>query len=63
MGRNAKVIAMVPIAAALAMLLQAAQPPMVPEFPSARPADWIGTPVSWAELKGSVVLMEVWTFG
>ena len=54
---------MVPIAAALAMLLQAAQPPMVPEFPSARPADWIGTPVSWAELKGSVVLMEVWTFG
>ena len=54
---------MVPIAAALALLLQAAPPSMAPAFPSARPADWIGTPVSWAELRGSVVLMEVWTFG
>lgn len=49
-------------ALALAAFLQGAHP-AAPPFPSARPADWIGTPVSWADLKGSVVLMEVWTFG
>jgi thiol-disulfide isomerase/thioredoxin len=47
---------------ALVALLQGA-PPAAPPFPSTRPADWIGVPVQWADLKGSVVLMEVWTFG
>ena len=53
---------MVPMALILAALLQPA-PPAAPPFPSQKPADWVGTPVSWADLKGSVVLMEVWTFG
>jgi hypothetical protein len=52
-----------PLAAfALVALLQVAERP-VPPFPSTRPGDWIGTPVKWEELKGSVVLVEVWTFG
>jgi thiol-disulfide isomerase/thioredoxin len=33
-----------------------------PPFPSARAADWIGTPVSWESLRGRVVLLDVWTF-
>jgi hypothetical protein len=54
---------MLPTALALVVLLQAAPPPAAPPFPSQRPADWIGTPVRWADLQGSVVLLEVWTFG
>jgi hypothetical protein len=34
-----------------------------PPFPSASPADWIGPPVTWQELRGRVVLLDVWTFG
>ena len=33
-----------------------------PPFPSARPTDWIGTPVTWSDLRGRVVLLDVWTF-
>jgi thiol-disulfide isomerase/thioredoxin len=33
-----------------------------PPFPSARAADWIGTPVTWPSLRGRVVLLDVWTF-
>jgi thiol-disulfide isomerase/thioredoxin len=36
--------------------------PAAPPFPSSRPADWIGAPVSWADLRGRVVLLDVWTF-
>lgn len=36
---------------------------MAPPFPSARPADWIGPPATWQDLRGRVVLLEVWTFG
>jgi thiol-disulfide isomerase/thioredoxin len=39
-----------------------AAPPEAPPFPSARAADWIGTPVSWESLRGRVVLLDVWTF-
>ena len=39
-----------------------AAPPEAPPFPSARAADWIGTPVSWEDLRGKVVLLDVWTF-
>jgi thiol-disulfide isomerase/thioredoxin len=35
----------------------------VPPFPSARPADWIGAPITWPELRGRVVLLDVWSFG
>jgi thiol-disulfide isomerase/thioredoxin len=36
--------------------------PLAPPFPSARAADWIGTPASWEGLRGRVVLLDVWTF-
>jgi thiol-disulfide isomerase/thioredoxin len=36
--------------------------PLAPPFPSARAADWIGTPVTWEGLRGRVVLLDVWTF-
>jgi hypothetical protein len=36
---------------------------MAPPFPSARPADWIGPPATWQDLRGRVVLLDVWTFG
>ena len=36
--------------------------PPAPPFPSARAADWIGTPASWETLRGHVVLLDVWTF-
>jgi thiol-disulfide isomerase/thioredoxin len=36
--------------------------PPAPPFPSARAADWIGTPASWESLRGQVVLLDVWTF-
>jgi len=52
-------------AAAAASGLEAAEgavPPAAPPFPSARAADWIGTPASWASLRGQVVLLDVWTF-
>jgi hypothetical protein len=33
-----------------------------PVLPS-DPRVWIGTPQSWAGLRGRVVLLDVWTFG
>ena len=57
---------------AVAAVLAAAGPPALgaaeraappaPPFPSARAADWIGTPPSWESLRGRVVLLDVWTF-
>ncbi|HXB56955.1 MAG TPA: hypothetical protein VN461_19485 [Vicinamibacteria bacterium] len=35
----------------------------VPEFPTLDPKHWVGTPVSIRELRGRVVLLDVWTFG
>jgi hypothetical protein len=35
----------------------------VPEFPTLDPAHWVGTPVRVRELRGRVVLLDVWTFG
>jgi hypothetical protein len=35
----------------------------VPEFSTLDPKHWVGTPVSVRELRGRVVLLEVWTFG
>lgn len=34
-----------------------------PPFSSRAPKDWVGQPVSWAALRGQVVLLHVWTFG
>jgi hypothetical protein len=34
-----------------------------PEFSTLDPAHWVGTPVSVRELRGRVVLLDVWTFG
>jgi thiol-disulfide isomerase/thioredoxin len=62
------VIARIVVAAVLAAVLpralgavERAAPP-APPFPSARASDWIGTPASWASLRGRVVLLDVWTF-
>jgi hypothetical protein len=35
----------------------------LPEFSTLDPKHWVGTPVSVRELRGRVVLLEVWTFG
>lgn len=53
-------------------LLAATQPPSVraaetapaaPEFTHTAPADWLNSkPLTWAELRGKVVLIDVWTF-
>jgi thiol-disulfide isomerase/thioredoxin len=40
---------------------QAARP--APEFPSRDPKRWIGAATSWQDLRGRVVLLDVWTFG
>ena len=37
--------------------------PKAPEFPTLDPSRWVGTPVRLADLRGKVVLLEVWTFG
>jgi thiol-disulfide isomerase/thioredoxin len=61
----AVVILSAAFAAAVPGRLDAAEraaPPQAPPFPSARAADWIGTPVSWEGLRGQVVLLDVWTF-
>jgi hypothetical protein len=34
-----------------------------PAFPGPDPQRWIGPPVSWAELRGKVVMLDVWSFG
>lgn len=58
-------------AASLCMSLAAAAPkpggassaPKAPEFTHAAPEDWIGSaPLSLAQLRGKVVLIDVWTF-
>lgn len=38
-------------------------PRAAPPFPTRDAAAWIGTPVTWHELSGRVVLLDVWTFG
>lgn len=37
--------------------------PQAPEFPSQDPSRWVGTPLRLADLRGKVVLLDVWTFG
>lgn len=34
-----------------------------PPFPTRDAKRWIGAPTSWPELRGRVVLLDVWTFG
>jgi hypothetical protein len=55
-------VALTAIAAA-ALPLRDEPPPPAPPFPTRDPAGWIGTPVTWHELGGRVVLVDVWTFG
>lgn len=38
-------------------------PRLAPPFPTRDPDAWIRTPVTWQELAGRVVLVDVWTFG
>jgi hypothetical protein len=41
----------------------AAEPQAAPEFSTLDPKSWVGTPVRLRELRGRVVLLDVWTFG
>jgi thiol-disulfide isomerase/thioredoxin len=34
-----------------------------PPFPTRDAKHWIGTPATWQDLRGRVVLLDVWTFG
>jgi hypothetical protein len=45
------------------VLLAGAAAPAAPEFPTQDPRQWVGTPVTLRELRGRVVLLDVWTFG
>lgn len=46
-----------------ATTLQAAAGTPVPAFTHTKPADWLNSkPLSWADLRGKVVLIDVWTF-
>jgi thiol-disulfide isomerase/thioredoxin len=47
----------------LAMPLTGGEPAQAPEFPTTDPAHWVGEPVRLADLRGRVVLLDVWTFG
>jgi hypothetical protein len=40
-----------------------ADAPRAPEFPHQDPAHWVGAPVRLQDLRGKVVLLDVWTFG
>jgi hypothetical protein len=47
-----------------ALLLRGVSAPRAaPEFSTLDPKHWVGTPVSVRELRGRVVLLDVWTFG
>ena len=39
------------------------EPSRAPEFPTQDPSRWVGTPVRLQDLRGRVVLLDVWTFG
>ena len=44
-------------------ILNASAADRVPEFTHAAPDDWLNSaPLTWAELRGQVVLVEVWTY-
>ncbi len=47
----------------LAALVSEAEPPVLPEFTQSLPAAWINSsPLTTADLKNKVVLMDIWTF-
>ena len=37
--------------------------PDAPEFPTQDPLRWVGPPTKLSDLRGRVVMLEVWTFG
>ena len=41
---------------------QETAPAQAPPLPRSA-SDWIGTPLTWADLRGRVALLNVWTFG
>lgn len=49
------------VSAAFAAASDGARP--APPFPTRDPKRWIGTPATWDDLRGRVVLLDVWTFG
>ena len=52
-------LSLLPLVAALAACSPA--PPAVPEFGSLAPSSWVnGAPMSFAQARGSVVLVEAW---
>jgi thiol-disulfide isomerase/thioredoxin len=61
-GRIAAVVLALAAADALAMLAPESAPPL-PEFSQSAPAAWLNSaPLKVADLAGSVVLLEFWTF-
>lgn len=52
------------LALLIATSAQATDPQELPEFTSTRPDDWLNSaPLSVAELRGRVLLLDVWTYG
>ncbi|HWX25604.1 MAG TPA: hypothetical protein VN083_11200 [Vicinamibacteria bacterium] len=47
----------------LAPRAAAGPPTPAPAFPERRPDRWIGQPLTWEDLRGKVVLLDIWTFG
>ena len=60
--RSAFALVAANLALALPLASAATKRPRAPEFPSQDAARWIGPPQSMAELRGRVVLLDVWTF-
>ena len=57
------VLAVLSVAAAARAADDAAEAPATPPpFPSARAKDWIGKPQSWDNLRGQVVLLDLWRY-
>ena len=52
------------LALLIATSVQATDPQALPEFTSTRPGDWLNSaPLSVAEMRGRVLLLDVWTYG
>jgi hypothetical protein len=62
--RRRLILALTLLGASLTWVGASSARPQAPEFPTRDPRLWINSaPLSMADLRGLVVLIEVWTYG